>query len=100
MTSENKNPAKAANDFMRSLQISGVIGVRKLWSIGGPVDTAIKYIQAWQIRDGKTTRIVLVEVYQDSGFDVFPALNIVKTFNLSTALLELGEFESSYEGEG
>lgn len=44
------------------------------WEIDGPPDTLVKTLQCWSVPAGQRTRLVIVEVYEDGGFDVFPQI--------------------------
>lgn len=68
-------------DRARSFMIDELNAITLAWEIPGPKDTSVQTIQCWNVpTEEGATRLVIVEIYDDGGFDVFPQIN-VNTFS-------------------
>lgn len=66
------------------------------WERSGPRDTNVLCIQCWLLRNH---RLVLVEIFRDGGFEVFPQIMLGGSAETALAIQKLDQIEGKLREE-
>ena len=92
---------KAVTNRVRAYLQDELKATALCWEVDGHKDTAVTSIQCWSIPAANGPRFVLVEIFGDKGFEVYPQILDNSLKGTTAAIRQLDAFEAAHwKGEG